>query len=504
MKRLTALTTLAVITVAWFGLTLWTKDEPDTPDDPDPPNVGVDLPPADPVPPPPGPKSDDGDDEKPESYEPASPIKIDANALTARGAISHPTLTPFYDGEVFAELEFEAADERPDERAPLNVALVVDRSGSMNGQPLEQAKKAAHAFVDGLERRDRVSLISFDGRVSTEVRSTVVDGEGREILHSAIDRLHTRGSTNLSGGLEAGSREVARHSSPEMVQRVVVLTDGRPNNGITDMEGLTRKTASIRKNGVSVSTLGFGTNYDAELLGAMATEGAGNFEHISESSDLERAFADELDDMASTVASGLKVDLESSDGVRIEEVYGFSRDRIDGAERITLGDMEADARRSAVVKLSLSDADVELGSLRDLVDVRVDFRDRLADRAVGKSASLDTRITANEEDVENARDSEVMARVEEQRSLASLEEIEERYASGDREGAQRRIEQERERLDRARKSHDIADDSGVFDGIKGLLDKKEKDVKSIEPASEAARDSAAETKDRQLKMMKGK
>lgn len=502
MKRLTALTTLAVITVAWLGLTLWMKDEPDEPDDPTAPHAGVDLPPAEPVPAPPEPNNDD--DDEPESYEPASPAKIDADALTARGAISHPALAQYYHGEVYAELEFEAVDERPEERAPLNVALVVDRSGSMNGRPLDQAKRAAHTFVDGLEAKDRVSLIAFDGQVRTEVSSTVVDGEGRELLHGAIDRLHTRGSTNLSGGLEVGSREVARHSSPEMVQRVVLLTDGQPNNGITHTEGLTNKAASIRKNGVSVSTLGFGTNYDAELLGAIATEGAGNFEHISDSADLERAFADELDDMASTVASGLKVDLEPSDGVRIEQVYGFSRDQVDGAERITLGDLEADARRSAVVKLSLSGSNLEPGSLRDLVDVRVDFRDRLADRAVGKSMALDTRITSNEDDVEEARDSEVMARVEEQRSLANLAEVEERYESGDREGAQRRIEQERKRLERARKSHDIADDSGAFDGVKKLLNKKEKDVKSFEPSSEGARNSAAESQDSKMDMMQGR
>lgn len=500
-RELTALTTLAVITIAWIGFTLWVDTDDTEPPPPEAPISTGDDPAGDD-----GssdePDGDDGADDDDEDYGPAERVVIEHDVMTIEGAVSHPMTSPESAEESHAELRFEAGDEPPENRAPLNVALVVDRSGSMRGDPMVQARRAARTFVDQLEPQDRITLVSFDHEVVTDVESIAVDQEGRAMLLDAIDDLDARGATNISGGLRRGYEEVLEYTDPQMVQRVVLMTDGIPNRGITDADGLANQAGGIQHDGVSVSTLGFGPDYDAELLAMMATEGAGNFRHISDAEDLERAFDDEIDDLQSTVASGLEVELHLQPGVEIEEVYGFSRHDADDHTRITLGDLETEGRRSAVISLDTDTPDVDPGELRDLLDVRISYVDRLADEDVDEQFELDTRITDREDAVEEAVDTDVMVRVEEQRTLQSLREIEERYQAGDREGAQQRIESTRQRIDEAQDSYGGSAGLGRADDI--MEDREETISSGASPRSDRARDQAAESEAMMMEVEQGR
>ena len=494
MKPLTALTTLAVITVAWFGITMMSTDCPggdcEDPTHTQSPttNIDPDLP----------------DDPDRDDHTPDRSTVADSGSLEISAALSHDKIKPKRDHELFAEVALQADSEMPASRAPINVALVVDVSGSMRGDPMVQARRAARTFVDALEPSDRISLVSFDHQSTVEVPSIRVDEEGRTLLHEAIDGLHAGGTTNISGGLRDGFEQVERHSDPEMVDRVVLMTDGMPNVGITSLEGLAAKTADIRYSGVTVSTMGFGTHYDAELMSAMATEGAGNFRHVSDAADLELAFSDEIADLQATVASGIEIDLLPADGVTIDEVYGFSRDNIRGGERIEIGNLEADARRSAIVGLRVDAERADVDDLQDALDVEVRYVDRLADRPVDEAIALDVGITEDTAEFMSARNSGVMARVEEQRSLVAIREAADRFSAGDRAGAQQRIHEERRRFERVQQDYELDDDSPPMQRVGRMLDSKEDTVQNVQPNTPAARDRAADFEGTKIELMQGR
>lgn len=415
-------------------------------------------------------------------FNPAEPATTGSSAVTVDAALSHPMIHPDGAEKIHAELVFEATDEMPEQRAPLNVALVIDRSGSMRGEPIQRAREAARTFVDALEPQDRISLITFDHEITTDVASIHVDEEGKPLLHHAIDDITAGGATNISDGLRAGFDEITSHSNPDMVDRIVLMTDGIPNRGLTSNEELAAKTADLRRNGVTVSALGFGPDYDPELLANMAVEGAGNFRHITDPGDLEAAFADEYDDLRSTIASGLHVDLIAGDGIQIHDVYGFSQDKIDGGTRITLGNLEADGRRSAVVELAANNHVVDTGELRDIIDVEINYVDRLDNRDHTGELSLNSRVTGSLDDIEETVDDNVMVRVEEHRSLRSLQDIRRAQRRGDHQRARAEIERERRRLDRLRERYDDPDDdgdSGIFGNVRSLFDSAQNEVGSI-------------------------
>lgn len=374
-------------------------------------------------------------------------------ALKVQGRLSHAVIGEASFDELYAEIRLEAGELLPDGRPPLNVALVIDRSGSMRGEAMSQARAAAKSFVEALDEEDRVALVSFDHVSRVDVPSVVADREGKMELLAAIERIRASGATNISDGLKDGFIQVEQNREPNTVDRVVLMTDGFPNAGLTTSEGLAALSRTVRNQGVTVSALGFGTGYNAQMLVAMATEGAGNHRYIQDAQDIAKAFTDELDDLQHTAASGIRLYLEPAKGVRILDVYGFSRQQDSDQERITLGDLRAQGRRSVLVRLGVSAEDAPY--TQQLLKVRAHYMDRLEEGQAEVQLELDVERSGDGAAVTASINREVMTRVEEVLAMSSLQEIVELYEQGQVERAQRYLEEEQRRSQAARRTYGI-------------------------------------------------
>ena len=193
-------------------------------------------------------------------------------------------------------------------RPPLNLSLVIDRSGSMSGHPLEMARQAAQAGIRLLEPHDRVSVVIFDDEVETLIPSQQVTD--KEKLCREIERITSGGSTALHAGWLDGATQVAQHPDERALNRVLLLSDGQANVGkirvneiVPDVRGLTARQ-------VSTSTMGLGRDYDEDLLRGMAEAGDGNFEHIEHSSQLPGFFESEFHGMSRTTGHTVSLGIE--------------------------------------------------------------------------------------------------------------------------------------------------------------------------------------------------
>jgi len=324
-----------------------------------------------------------------------------------------------------ADADALAARARP----PMNLAIVIDASGSMAGAPLASAKLAAKEMVARLTAADRVALVAYGSDGALLFPSTPLDPSARERVDRAIDLIGDMGGTNISAGLEIARAEVARGATKEHLNRVVLMSDGDANAGIQDPAGLGEIAHSMSAGGISTTAMGLGTSYNEDIMMAIAEHGGGNYYFVESDTQLAGIFEKELGAIASVVAKGTELEIVPADGVEVAEVVGWPSEKTGAGVVVRPGDLYGGQERKLVLRLHVP-ASVE-GALA-VAKVSLRFADAL-DAGALKIASADVGATvvADATLVEASRDKDVSAKVETVKVARKLEEATRAYEAGD-------------------------------------------------------------------------
>jgi Ca-activated chloride channel family protein len=261
-----------------------------------------------------------------------------------------------------------AAMERT--RPPVNLAIVLDRSGSMSGDKLRVAKAAVEEAIGRLGPQDRFSVVVYDDVVDVAIESTAASGEA---CRGAIERLRAieaRGSTNLGEGWLRGCEQVAGHLVESGVNRCLLLTDGLANVGITDPEQLATHAAELRARGVSTSTFGVGNDFDERLLQELADAGGGHFYYIADAPQIHDAITSEVGETLEVVARDVALELTARDDIRVEPISPYRASTRGNRTAVSLGDLISEQAVEVVLRLTFpfGDAGRETGAIAALTD----------------------------------------------------------------------------------------------------------------------------------------
>lgn len=315
--------------------------------------------------------------------------------------------------EAFAVLEVKARQPQNQHRVPVNVALVIDRSGSMRGQKLDDAKKAAREFVQRMTDVDRLALVHYGTDVTT-FPSTLATEEARTRMLAFVDGIQDEGSTNISGGMEAAARELRPYVDQFRVSRVILLSDGQPTAGLVREEELTGLARQLRSTGIAVSALGVGEDFNENLMQGVADQGGG-FSGFLNSSQLAEVFTRELEQATRTVARSVELRLTLPSQVTNAEVMGTNAYREGNTVRVPLYDMAGGQSARLTVKLTLDMQAAEHPV--ELLDAKVSYVDVEQDRPAEARVALSARATDDTQLVRANLDKDV--RVHAVRALGS-------------------------------------------------------------------------------------
>lgn len=303
--------------------------------------------------------------------------------------------------ELFVEATVTASKDLKPERGPISFVLVLDRSGSMQGSKLDDAKRAAHALVDQLGAEDELGLVHFGSDVQSTWRRQM-DAEGKSALHKIIDAVESSGATNISGGLEAALEQVreARGS-----RRVVLVSDGQPTAGVTNEDQLISLGAGrLHDAGATLTTLGVGADYNGMLMQHLSERGGGSYGYLRDAGTLAEILGKELDAARNIVARNVVLEVDSRAGLVVESAPGRWLERRDGKTLVHLADLQPGMTTKVYVSVrSLRNANVAALGL----GVRYSRGER--DEATGV-ARLDFPVVEDAAQVAAARDEAVYSR----------------------------------------------------------------------------------------------
>lgn len=265
---------------------------------------------------------------------------------------------------------------------PVNLALVIDKSGSMaDADKLSKVKESLLTLVNQLRETDTLSIVVFDSEAAV-LRPARAVGD-REEVRRLIRDIQTGSSTNIHAGLMLGYQEALKHLNREGSNRVVLLTDGIANQGVTDPAQIARDSLSFNDRGVDLSTIGVGLDLNKDLLRDLAKSGRGLFHFVADAQDIEKVFLREVQSLVAPVASEPNLEVTFGPGVELAQVYGYEPERTEGGLKIKLDNMNQGLTQ--VVLLRLRAKGRGLDSARPAVRVNFSYYDIEQKRRVTKS-----------------------------------------------------------------------------------------------------------------------
>lgn len=297
-------------------------------------------------------------------------VSIQAEALRLDLSLDRSSYVSGGPRRAYAKVGLFGSADADRARPDLNVSLVLDRSGSMQGEKLEQAREAARYAVGLLSPQDYLSLVVYDTQVQVLVPSTRV--QNRQRFYQAIDEIYAGSSTALFAGVSRGAQEVRRQLSADRVNRVILLSDGIANVGPDSPAALQDLGHSLRREGISVTTIGLGSGYNEDLMTRLAAAADGNHAFVESPRDLVKIFDAEFRDALSIAALDVKIEIDCAPGVRPIRIMNRDGDIRDGRVFVNLSQVLASQEKYVLVELELPQN--REGTAFEVASARVAYR----------------------------------------------------------------------------------------------------------------------------------
>ncbi len=393
---------------------------------------------------------------------PTAPLMAGAQ-IEVKAAVDRSVLTAGQKQSAFVRVSVTPARRTDTHRALMNIALVIDRSGSMSSQArMENARRAAQMAVDRMGRDDILSLISYDDRVAVDVPATKVLDKSE--IKARIAGLTPRGSTAIHAALLAAADEVRKFQSKDRVNRIVLISDGMANVGPSRPADFVSLGRELSSEGITVSTIGLGNGYNEDLMAGLARSGDGGHVFVQESADLAGFLSREFDDAAGTVGQDAEIIIHVKDGARPLKALGrdakIEADRIvyrvgtliGGVEQVLLAEIEVAAASS--------------NAERQLVEVEVAYDDGLSGKRVAARAAATVSFDADPAKVAESENPTVLKDLATLRSRAAREEAVKLRDQGQVEAARLKFESNAAHL---RQFLDKSKDAASYEPLLGEL-----------------------------------
>ena len=328
-------------------------------------------------------------------------------------------------------------------RVPINLAIVIDKSGSMSGQRIEKAREAAILAVNMLNENDTLSIVAYDSEARVIVPATKVDNKLR-IIGLINENIYASGGTALFAGLSKGIKQVENQLTKDKVNRIILLSDGQANIGPSSVDELSQLAIIAAKKNIAITTLGIGSDYNELLMSSIASYSDGNHVFVNNSADLENVFVHEFNDLMSAIAQDVVITIQLKNGVKPVRLLG--RDGVIKGNEITVKMNQLFSNQEKYVLLEVIPDKGKVGQEKTLAQVDLKYDNLLENKTENETQVVRISYTKDKKMVDDAIHQDVIVETELQKVALENEKALELYNQGKRDEAQQLLRENGEAL----------------------------------------------------------
>lgn len=391
----------------------------------------------------------------------ASPCIAASESVQIDGAISQTMLVQNGENTLYLDVTIKAPVRTLTNNAsprPTDMLIILDRSGSMAAEKkISFAKAAIHDVLAQLTTSDRFALVSFSDNAITHSPLVTINATNRENLNRIVDTIPADGSTNMSDGLQSALQLISDKHHSERIKKVLLLSDGQANQGISDPQGLASIVTQITKTGAVLSTIGMGLDFNETLMTTLADYGMGHYSYLEQLSGLGTILEKDLSDTRSIYASASTLDVTLGKGISLIDAGGYPITQLGHhAVRITTGQILDNTDKHFVMTFTVPTQ--QIGSL-SLGQIQLNYQVGKAQQQTRLSSSrLNVSIVApsRQDEALKSVNSAVYKKTWIENNLGRMKkELSNSVREGNKAKAQQAITDYRQAVEKAQKSSNI-------------------------------------------------
>ncbi|WP_300003123.1 VWA domain-containing protein [uncultured Cedecea sp.] len=313
-----------------------------------------------------------------------------------------------------------------EKRSPINLALVIDRSSSMAGDRIIDARNAAIAAVNMLNSDDTLSVVAYDSGVEVVIPATKVKNK-EQLINQIRASIEPRGMTALFAGVSKGINQVSKYLDKDQVNRIILLSDGQANVGPTSNSELADLAKIAAKKGIAITTIGIGNGYNEDLMTTISGYSDGNHAFVEHSSDMEKIFVREFNDVMSVVAQDVEVAIKTADQVIPVRLLGREGDITGNKVKVKLNQLYSNQEK--YVLLEVIPAKGSNAETKPLADINVRYVNLGTKQVDSINQKIDLRYSDLAQKVREEQHDEVLvdsaiqkAAIESERAVKLMDE----------------------------------------------------------------------------------
>ncbi|SCB86824.1 vWA domain-containing protein [Gilliamella intestini] len=369
------------------------------------------------------------------------------NQIQVRSELASPIILENSEEKNYLKVSLTGIEFDSSKRVPINLALVIDRSGSMSGDRIKKAREAAILAVNMLNNEDMLSIVAYDSDAKVIVPSSKVTNK-QKIIRLINKHIVAGGGTALFAGLSKGINQVEKQLTKDKVNRIILLSDGQANIGPSSVGELSELAIIAAKKNIAITTLGIGSDYNEQLMSSIASYSDGNHVFIDDTAKLENVFVREFKDVMSAVAQDVIITIHLKDGVKPVRLLG--RDGVIKDNQVIVKMNQLYSNQEKYLLLEVIPEKGKVGQNKTLAQIDLQYNNLLENKTENETQVVKIAYTDNQDVVNKAIVHEVVAESEIQKVALENEKALKLYNEGKLEEARQLLQENSKKLrDRA-------------------------------------------------------